>query len=204
MADPEKEAEDAKDAPKSTGAEAETAKPMIAEPPQPIITTKDFADDDRARETMPAQRLRGRLEAEHASVIVDPTIARVEVSERQRVAIEKFADRARFLALACFIASGLTLVVTVVSLFGRIEPGVLFFLIPTGIANFMLGILLRRAAAALTASMLPTQLDEKPMLSAFDDLSMAFGVQIVATGLFAALLFVLLLGALLVRRMAEL
>jgi len=155
------------------------------------------------RETVPAHRLRGRFEADLASVIVDPTIARVEVSEAQRIATERLADRTRLLALACFIAAALAAVVALVSLFGRIEPGVLFYLVPTGITNLLFGLLLRRAARSLTASTLPTQLDEKQLENAFDDLSSALGVQIIATALFAMLLLVVLFGALLVRRVAE-
>src|SRR5258706_9750970 len=119
MGEPEDEAEKPPEPPKSEVTEPANAK--IADRPREVrIASKGFSDDDSVRETVPAQRLRGRLELEQASVIVDPSIARVEVSEQQRLATERFADRARFLALACFISAGLTGVVVAVSPFGRI------------------------------------------------------------------------------------
>ncbi len=141
-------------------------------------------------------------EPSDAAPLPDPMKA-AELSEPERGVLESFADRTRWLSGACLGAGGLGAVVSLTSLTGRVETGVVLYLVPTSIANLAFGWLLRNAAGSLGEAAKNKLRDKKPLMGAFELLSKAFVVQLFAVGFLIALLIVALIVALTFKRVTE-
>jgi hypothetical protein len=136
--------------------------------------------------------------------VPDPMARAGALSETERGTLEVLADRSRWLSFACFGAAGGGLVVSIVSAAGRLDLGLLLYLVPTSIANAAVGLFVRNAALSLNEAAKHKLEDRAPLFGALQLFSKAFVVEIFALGFLILLLLVALVVAASVKRVTDL
>lgn len=183
------------------------------EPEQPTAKEGEEASSSEAEASAPKEEERpesgaperaapARAAESEKPPIPDPLAESVSRTESERSAAEVLAARARWLSIASFLGGGLALLMTLVSLAGKADVGVVVSVLPMGVAYVVLGVQARRASA--TVSELARGYGNRAaVLSAVQELSKVFVIQLLAT-IFFVLLLVLALGiAVLVRSAAS-
>jgi hypothetical protein len=103
-----------------------------------------------------------------------------EFSAGENLVIASCGNRARIFGILCGITGALQLIAAVLTVVDLVPGNVALFLLPSGVFNLILGILLTRAGTALTDVVNTQGRDVTLMLSALTAFARAFGVQIVA------------------------
>ena len=135
--------------------------------------------------------------------VVDPLANVSALTEPERGVLEVLAERTRWLSFAAFAVAGLGLVVSLVSVTGRVELGVVLYLIPTAIANAALGIFLKGASRSLSQAAENKLRDRTELYGGLQPFSKAMMIQLFATGFLVALLVAALVVAATVHRVND-
>jgi hypothetical protein len=138
-------------------------------------------------------------EDEAKAPIVDPLSKTGELNEAERIIVENLSVRAGWLSIASFVAGGLGCVIALTSLSGRVDFGVVVTVLPLGLANIALGVVLRRTAAKIEDIAKDKLRSKKPLLVAVSELQTVFMIQLLAA-FYLALLQVLSLTFMLIMR----
>ncbi len=124
-----------------------------------------------------------------------------EFTHEENQVIGSCAHRARIFGILCAITGALQLVAAVVSVAGLIDATALFFLLPSGAFNVVLGVLLTRVSTSLTLVVTTAGSDVSLMMKALSNLGQAFWIQIIAAILFIILLATVMVSVVLVSRL---
>ncbi len=141
-------------------------------------------------------------DGEEAAPIPDPLIGGA-AAEADVILLESFAARAGILGKLSLAAGALALVLVLVAFTGRVDVGVLLYVAPVGAANVWLGVLLGRAAHALSQAAKARWSDKNALATAVRELHKVFGVLLVTTGFLVFLMVLALLIAAAFQRAAE-
>jgi hypothetical protein len=136
--------------------------------------------------------------------IVDPLAEVRSISESERGVLEVLAERARWLSFACFGSAAMSIVVSVVAAVGRLDLGILLYLLPTAVANAVVGLFLKNGASSLARAASDKLKDRVPLFGGLQLFSKAFVVQLFSVGFLMLLLVVALVVAASVRKVTEL
>ncbi|MCC6897460.1 MAG: hypothetical protein IT377_00720 [Polyangiaceae bacterium] len=159
------------------------------------------ADDDGAVGPEPDDAASGSP-ADDATPIADP-MHTARAAEADVIVLESFAARAGVLSKVCLAAGALALVVVLVAFTGRVDTGVVLYVAPMGALHVWLGVMLGRAAPALSDVAQSRGSSRASLAAAVRALHSAFGVQLIAVGFLVFLMAVALLVAATFQRVTE-
>jgi len=192
----------------SSSEETEEDGPPIQDPHVPAEKEQEPApssnDDEDEAPTRPSNEKVGADEAAAATAesdpppLPDPMAPDVARAEAERGAAIVLAARASWLSVASFVAGGLALVMTAVSLGGKIDVSVIVSVLPLGIANLVVGVLARRTSVSIQ-ELSKSYRDRDAVLSSVQEISKVFVVQLLATIFFILLVVLALSFAFLMR-----
>jgi hypothetical protein len=187
----------------SSPEETEEDGPPIQDPHVPAEEKPEPESDDDEAPTRPSNEkvedeVAATSEARSEPPIPDPLAQDVVRTEAERSAAIVLAARASWLSTASFLAGGLALVMTVVSLAGKIDYSVIVSVLPLGVANIVVGVQARRASHSIQ-DLSKSYRDRDAILSSVQEISRVFVVQLLATIFFVLLMVLALSFAFLMR-----
>jgi len=145
----------------------------------------------------------GEAKAEDADPpIADPLVG-AQAAEADVILLEGFAARAGMLGKLSLVAGGFAVLIAGVAFTGRVDMGVLLYVLPVGAANVALGVYLGRASASFTDAAKARWSNRGSLVSGVRDLHKALGVQLLVTGFLVFLMLVALLIAAAFQRSTE-